>query len=191
MDILVPIEGSRSLDNYSFDYLYLREAIDYLRKRDPRFLGWSLCALAGHAGLAESTFKKLLAGSILDPRSSTLWMLCTAFELDPRRMMKLPIPASQKSGSDPAVVEDLRRQLTACAEQKRLDELEMARLRKLVLEKGEAKVQAETRVAELERTILSLTSDAARHRLELKRHRWSMLAVTVAVFVLFSISFFA
>lgn len=191
MDKLVPIEGSQSLDDYSFDYLYLREAIDYLRKHDPRYKSASLAALALHARIAESTFKKLLAGNIEDPRSSTLWLLCIAFELDPRRLMKLPSASSARLAErESEITEDLRRRLRTCEEQKRADEAEMSRLRKLVLEKSEAKAQAEARTAALEQQIVVYERDANRHRTELRRHRWSMLAVTVMVLVVICGSFF-
>ena len=191
MDKLVPIEGSRSLDNYSFDYLYLRDAIDYLRKHAPQFKNASLAALAAHAGLAESTFKKLLAGSIEDPRSSTLWMLCIAFDLCPRALMKLPSASTAKpGGNDQSLVEDLRRQLRACDDQRHIDEAEMSRLRNLVLEKGEAKALAEARSTALEQQILVYERDAKRHRSELRWHRMSTVAVSVLVLIAICGSFF-
>lgn len=191
MDKLVPIEGSRSLDNYSFDYLYLRDAIDYLRKHAPQFKNASLAALAAHAGIAESTFKKLLAGSIEDPRSSTLWMLCIGFDLCPRALMKLPSASTSRSaGHDPEYAEDLRRQLHTLEDQHRIDDAEISRLHALVLDKGEAKAQAEARAAALEQQLLSYERDANRHRMELRWHRMSSVAVSVLVLVAICGSFF-
>ena len=187
MEKLVPIEAPISLDNYSFDYLYLRESIDYIRKHDPRFRGASIAILAAHAGIAESTFKKLLAGSIEDPRSSTLWLLCHAFDLDPRRLMRLPVPAGDiRPGATSAMEEDLRLQLNAAKEQLRLDSIEMSELRRIALAAEKAQAHAEERRDALIDRVEELKADALRHRAELRRHRWALLGVVLLTLCIFS-----
>lgn len=134
----------------------LRESIEFVRKNDPRFKDATLATMAEAAGIAESTFKKLLAGGIADPRTSTMKYICHTFGLDPRVPMGLAPTrdfVKEQEAYDPTLMGEMRRQLDAMQQSVNDKESELNRLRKIVLEKGEALGHAEEKVFALKETI--------------------------------------
>lgn len=145
-------QSMEPLEGYKFDHTALVTALDVLKKEPtddmkswlaahPEYKSFNCAALAAYSGLSEPTLKKLKQGQIADPRGSTFWILFKKFGVRPRTLLKC-IPANVCSID---CVNQAMIQLKAANE--RLEEYEqtlaankseMDRLRKLVLEKGEA-----------------------------------------------------
>lgn len=144
------------VEEFRLNATALRESIEFVRKNDPRFKNATLATMASVAGIAESTFKKLLAGGIADPRTSTMWLISRAFGLDPRVPMGLAPTRDFKQEEEaynPTLMGEMRRQVEALEQSSSIKDSELDRLRKMVLEKGELLGHAEEKVSALNATI--------------------------------------
>lgn len=152
-------QSMEPLEGYRFDHASLVSKLDALKKeptedmkawlaQHPEYKSFNCTALAAYSGLSEPTLKKLKAGQIADPRGSTFWILFNKFGIRPRDVLKC-IPENICS------VDCVNQTMTKLkAAQGRIEEyerqhagnnVELERLRKLVLEKGEALSAAQAR----------------------------------------------
>lgn len=149
------------------------------------FTGTSYSALARKSGVPDGTVRKLLQGETKDPRVSTLGPILRASGADANIVMGLS-PARDYN-------KELNREGVMLAEvlQKRVEESdkELARIRRLALEKAERMAAAEGRVSSLEfmvgkrdETIRQQAETIAQYecRLEAKRNRIEELTSQVS-----------
>ena len=141
--------------NDIIDIKELNALIDFQRKNNPKLKGLSSADIAEGSGIATSTYKALLAGSTI-PRLDTIVRLLRFIgggSLDrlvrfaPRRDF-----AQEQAVYDKNLVETYEARLEAKREriieyERKVTELEteLTRVRKIVLEKGEACSRAEAR----------------------------------------------
>lgn len=148
------------LEGYKFDYKALVTRLDALKKNPtepmkaflnahPEYKSFNCTALAAYSGLSEPTLKKLKSGQIADPRGSTFWILFNKFGIRPREVLKcIPANICSSECANQARIQ-LQEAVQRIAEHERdraADQAELGRLRKLVLEKGEALSAAQARV---------------------------------------------
>ena len=86
------------LEGYKFRSSVLATAINQFRQNNPKYKDASCAEIAQYIGLGESTLKKLKTGQNQDPRSSTLWLIWKAFDIEPCEL--LGIPGSTKCKPD-------------------------------------------------------------------------------------------
>jgi hypothetical protein len=91
------------LEGFRFRHTVLAESITEFKANNEKYRDATGPTIAALTGLAESTLKKLRTGQIFDPRGSTYWLLWKAFNIDPRRLMGIPVsppPASKEPGQE-------------------------------------------------------------------------------------------
>jgi len=170
----------RSSSTYCLDIDALNRLIDFGREHNPRLKGASEARIAELCEISETTYKSIRKGRNRKPRVDILYSIVALFGGSIDRLIGLAPPrdyARERAAWDATMVEGLQQRIDYLERQKALDDAELGRLRKIILEKGEAKARAESHASDLMNQIEKLTSDADRHRAELRRHRWAMLAV--------------
>jgi len=151
-------------------------------------------ALAKKSGTPISTVRKLLQGETRDPRASTLVPLLKACGADANVVLGLT-PArdydKDLSREGTLLADALRNQIDRMQAQIEEDDRRLVRLREMVLEKGEAKAVAESRVQSLE-YMMSKRDETIRQqietiaqtecRLEAKRNKIEELTAAVSCY---------
>lgn len=139
--------------------------------------------LARLSGTPERTLRNILKGATKDPRLSTLLPIVRALGASIDRLVGLAPKRNyerEEAAYDVTLMDSMRHQVEELQQKKQADEAELIRLRKLVLEKGEARAAAESRVSSLE-LMIGKRDDTIRQqietisqyesRLEIKRER--------------------
>lgn len=143
------------LIGYKFRNEVLKDGIELFKKNNPEYEDAPCSLLAQLTGLAESTFKKLKQGLITDPRSSTVWLVCRAFNIDPRAILGFSnVGAAVHMPTDQASVSELRSQLAA-------SEQDRDRLRKMYNAKCEEAAASAAENKQLHMQIDTLKGDLA------------------------------
>jgi len=192
-------QSMEPLEGYKFDHAALMAKIEALKKeptdsmkawlsQHPEYKSFNCAALSAYSGLSEPTLKKLKTGQIADPRGSTFWILFNKFGVRPRDVLKC-IPANICSvdcvNQTMLQLKAANERLEECERKHAADQAEMDRLRKLVLEKGEAlsAAQAKAISADNNRDDLVLVRKTLfQERAEYKRLRITLvIACIVAV----------
>ena len=130
----------------------------------------SSAMLAEYSGLAESTLKKLKAGTIADPRGSTYWLLWKAFGIDPRALMGIPIEQPKQEAADPA---------------------ELSRLRRLVLEHSTKAGKAEATAEGMERLLAEKDESIKRRNQGIKKRNAIIVILAAVIFALLAVDLLA
>lgn len=171
-----------SSPSYRFDIEGFNRLVDSAKKNHPLFKGVSDSRFAEICMVSDTTFKDLRKGRNSKPRTDTMYSILAPiggsmdrlFGLAPTRDI-----AHESAVWDDTIVDGLQQRIDYLTQQKADDDAELARLRKMVLVAETAQARAEEHAAGLDIRLAELNSDATRHRIELRRHRWAMLAVTV------------
>lgn len=145
------------------------------------FIGMSFSTLSRKSHTPESTLRKLLQGVTRDPRVSTIQPIFKALELDANIALGLSPPRDYESETfreNVPLTDALQRQLDSVRAERDAQDAELDRLRKLVLEKGEALSRLEGRAVDVEK----LTAQCAdqQQRLEFKAQKIQDQAETIA-----------
>lgn len=132
----------------------------------PEFKTVNCTLLAAYAGMSESTLKNLKLGKIADSNCSTAWMICTAFDIDPRDYFRI----ARASDCDPAACNS-RTQAQLNEKTKRIEEMEaqykdadsrLVNLRTIIKEQSEALGAAKERAEGLKSVIADREASIAR-----------------------------
>lgn len=173
--------------SYRFDIESFNRLVDFAKKNHPLFKGVSDSRFAEICMVSDTTFKDLRKGRNSKPRTDTMYSILAPiggsmdrlFGLAPTRDI-----AHESAVWDATIVEGLQQRIDYLTKQKAADDAELARLRKMLLAAEKAQTKAEEHAAHLQERIIELNADANRHRKELRRHRWAMLAVCLILIVL-------
>lgn len=162
--------------DFLIDNIYLRATLTRIREANPDKFP-SLNNLADACRVSESTLKKLIAGDNPNPRCNTLFQLCDTFrEIDIRRIMRLPV--SVHIERDETMVE-LRHQVTRLEDQLERQTQEASELQRALREAHAEKTRAMSEAEALAKSVDKLDK-------QLRRHRWTMFAIVMAVLAIFT-----
>lgn len=170
---------SEKVENYRFRHEVFEESLQDIRATNPRFKSVPLDNMADMIGLSRSNFRRLRNGEVPDPRSSTIWLICSALHMPPYKLLGLPAP---QTATAPAPVShelhmrDLERRDEANAR-------ELERLHNLVLEKSE-KASACAEQARAAGVVINEQRDTIKR---LHRQRKMLVAATVTMMVISAI----
>ena len=117
------------------------------------FSGMSFATLARKTCTPESTLRKLFQGVTKDPRISTIRAIFRVLELDANVALGLSPPRdyeAEATRENIPLTESLKQQLTEVRAERDAQLVELDRLRKLVLAKGEALSRLEGRAADVD-----------------------------------------
>lgn len=184
---LLEVVEERSSSTYNLDVDALNRLIDFGREHNPRLKGASEARLAEMCEVSETTFKSIRKGRNRKPRIDIMYSIVALFGGSIDRLIGLAPPrdiARERATWDATLTEGLQQRIDYLERQKSADDAELVRLRKLVLAKSEALAHAETRADACEARVAELLAEAARHRTELRRHRWAMIFMTLLFFAL-------
>ena len=184
---LLEVVEERSSSTYNRDVDALNRLIDFGREHNPRLKGASEARLAEMCEVSETTFKSIRKGRNRKPRIDIMYSIVALFGGSIDRLIGLAPPrdiARERATWDATPTEGLQHRIDYLERQKSADDAELDRLRKLVLAKSEALAHAETRADACEARVAELLAEAARHRTELRRHRWAMICMTLLFFAL-------
>lgn len=169
-------QSAEPLLGYRFEHEVLVARLNELKKAPtkdmksfldahPEYKAFNCSALAEYSGLSEPTLKKLKSGQIADPRGSTFWILFNKFGIRPREVLKcIPPDVCNVECANQAKLKlaEIMQNMEKLETQHAADQAELGRLRKLVLEKGEALAAAQANVAHLQ----SLVDGNAAHKVQ-------------------------
>lgn len=157
-------QSAEPLLGYRFEHEVLVARLNELKKAPtkdmksfldahPEYKAFNCSALAEYSGLSEPTLKKLKSGQIADPRGSTFWILFNKFGIRPREVLKcIPPDVCNVECANQAKLKlaEIMQNMEKLETQHAADQAELGRLRKLVLEKGEALAAAQANIAHLQ-----------------------------------------
>lgn len=184
---LLEVVEERSSSTYNLDVDALNRLIDFGREHNPRLKGASEARLAEMCEVSETTFKSIRKGRNRKPRLDIMYSIVALFGGSIDRLIGLAPPrdiARERATWDATLTEGLQQRIDYLERQKAADDAELDRLRKLVLAKSEALAHAQTRADACEARVAELIAEAARHRAELRRHRWAILFIALLFFSL-------
>lgn len=132
----------------------------------PEFKTVNCALLAAYAGMSESTLKNLKLGKITDSNCSTAWMICTAFDIDPRDYFRIARasdcdPAACNAGAQAQLNEKIKRIEEMEAQYKDADS-RLVNLRTIIKEQSEALGAAKERAEGLRCVIADREASIAR-----------------------------
>lgn len=155
------------VEDYKFNHIAFCDALQHARNADPRFKSVPLEDMAELMGLSRSNFQRLRKGSVPDPKSSTIWLICSALHIPAHKLLGLPAPEPEHGHEDTAAIAAMELHMRDLERRDDINTKELDRLRKLVLEKGEAMSRASEQSRHMEKTI----KEQREHLNKLSRHR--------------------
>lgn len=179
----------RSSSSYALDIDALNRLIEFGREHNPRLRGASEARIADLCEISETTLKSIRKGRNRKPRIDILYSIVVLFGGSIDRLVGLaPTRDINREAAvwDGTLVDGLQQRVAHMTQQKAEDAAELARLRRMVLEAEKTAARAEERSRSLQHDNDELTAAAARHRQELRRHRWAMLTVAILLIALCS-----
>lgn len=170
---------SAKVENYRFNHIAFNDALVTARANDARFKSMPMDDMAEVMGLSRSNFQRLRKGNVPDPRSSTIWLICSTLHIAPHTLLGLSAPAAEKETESPSAISSMDMHVRDLERRNELQEKELDRLRKLVLSEGKDASAAKEQARSLENTVASM-----REEIVLLRRRRVMLLIMIAVLLL-------
>lgn len=172
---------SAKVENYRFNHIALNDALVTARSNDARFKSMPMDDMAEVMGLSRSNFQRLRKGNVPDPRSSTIWLICSTLHIAPHILLGLPAPASEREAESPSAISSMELHMRDLERRNEAQEKELDRLRKLLLAEGKEASAAKEQARSLERAVAE-----ANVEINFLRRRRVVLLLVIAVLLLFA-----
>lgn len=170
---------SAKVENYRFNHIALNDALAFSRANDARFKSMPMDKMAEVIGLSRTNFQRLKKGEVPDPRSSTIWLICSTLHIAPHILLGLPAPVSEKEAESPSATAPWELHMRDIERRNEAQERELERLRKMLLAEGKEASAAKEQARSLEKNLAATKEENV-----LLRRRSVMLLIIIAVLLL-------